>query len=271
MRRFPFYVAMLLCLCPGRYACAAMDVFVSIAPQKYLVQRIGGDRVRVEVMLKPGHSPETYDPSPSQVARLASTRIYFLIGVPFESRWHARFQQQNGAMHMVDSVRDCSIIDQNPHVWTSPVNAQYIATVIRDTLMQEDPAGASYYAANFRRLVADLEGLDKDIQARLRHRRTDYFIVSHDAWSYYAARYGLEQLALESGGREKGPRGIAQLVEQARRENIQVVFIQSQHPTGAALTLARELHAGVVEIDPLAPDYISNLRRVTASIAQTLQ
>lgn len=270
MRPFLVFIILIL-LIPGAGAVTgAIDIFVSIAPQKYLVQRIGADRVNVNVMLKPGHSPETYDPSPGQIARLAQARIYFLMGVPFEIKWQEKFRQQNEAMRMVDTCRRCNLISNDAHVWTSPVNGKLIAAEIKDTLAAEDPEAAPFYEANFQRLAAELDGLDAEILNRLKGRRTDYFIVSHDAWAYYAARYGLRQLPLESRGREKGPRGIAELADQARRENLGIVFVQRQHPAGPAYTLAAELNARVVVIDPLAGDYIDNLRRVTVSIAEAI-
>lgn len=268
--RLLLYCIVFFLFLPMGAAANALGVFVSIMPQKFLVERIGGDRVRVSVMLRPGHSPETYDPSLKQMARLASTRIYFLMGVPFESRWLEKFRLQNRDMRIVDTSSRCRKINHDPHVWTDPENARLIAAQIRDVLSAEDPASTPYYDANFNRLAVALDRLDAEIVKRLKDRRTDYFIVSHDAWGYYAARYGLRQLALESGGRERGPRGIAELTRQARREDIHVVFVQRQHPTGPAYTLAAELGARVVEIDPLAGDYIGNLRRVTASIAGAL-
>ena len=262
-------VLFLFLFAPCRPAAAgdAIDVFVSIAPQKYLVKRIGADRVNVGVMLKPGHSPETYDPTPRQIVMLSKARIYFLIGVPFENKWKEKFRLQNQAMHLVDTCQKCPVLDQDPHTWTSPINAKLIAEQIRDALVAEDRHHEGMYESNYRDLAAELDRLDNEIESMLKNRRTDYFIVSHDAWSYYARRYKLKQLALESKGREKGPRGITQLVERARQENIRVLFIQKQHPAASAYTLAAELGARVVVIDPLAENYIDNLRRTTALIA----
>lgn len=178
-----------------------------------------------------------------------------------------KFRLQNEAMRMVNTCQKCPALDDDPHTWTSPINAKLIAEQIKDALVAVDWTHTGMYESNYNALAEELDRLDAEIEHRLRDRRTDYFIVSHDAWSYYARHYGLKQLALESRGREKGPRGISQLVDRARRENIKTLFIQEQHPTGAAYTLAAELDAGVEVIDPLAENYIDNLRRVTALIA----
>ena len=64
---------------------AGLNVFVSILPQKYFVEKIGGARVSVHVMVTPGKSPATYEPTPNQVVELGSADVFFTIGVPFEN------------------------------------------------------------------------------------------------------------------------------------------------------------------------------------------
>lgn len=268
---FPVLIFLVSAVCGNPKAEEKINVFVSIPPQKFLVERIGGDRVIVTTMLKPGHSPETYDPVPGQMAMLSRARIYFLMGVPFETRWRKKISRQNDRMIMINTCQVCYTRDGDPHTWTSPVNAIQIASQIKSTLLDVDPGAARVYETNYQGLVNELKELDAEIIDSLKDRRTDYFIVSHDAWAYYADRYGLKQITLESGGREKGPRGIAVLVDKARYENIHILFIQEQHPTGPAYTLARELDARAVVIDPLAENYIENLRHVTELIVEAVK
>ena len=256
-------------------ACAAgtgkkLEIFVSIAPQKFLVEKIGGDRVHVNVMLQTGQSPETFDPAPKQIAMLSETQVYFRIGVPFENHWMTRMTAQNTRMRVVNCC-DSMLFNNDPHVWTDPYNIRIIAARIRETLNQLDPGGASLFDSNYRMLITDLDRLDQDIRALLSRRRTNYFIVSHGSWGYYARHYGLNQLALESLGRELGPRGMSELVELAKSEAIHTIFIQQQHPARTAYTLARELDAKVISIDPLAEDYIGNMYSITRQIAEALR
>ena len=267
-----FYLLILICL---PLACHAggggkLDIFVSIPPQKFLVDRIGGDHVHVNVMLAPGQSPETFDPAPQQIAMLSGTLAYFLIGVPFEQHWLGRMSGQNKQMHVVNEIHSM-VVGNDPHIWTDPDNVKILAGQIKDTLTGLDPANSPLYAANCRRLINDLEKLDGDIRALLAHRRTDYFIVSHGSWGYFARHYSLKQLALESLGRELGPRGMSDLVDLARREGIHTIFIQQQHPARTAYALARELGARIISIDPLAEDYIGNLYSVGRQIAEAVE
>mgnify|MGYP001111684144 CR=1 FL=1 len=64
---------------------AKVRVFVSVIPQAYFVERVGGERVDVEVLVGPGQSPHTYEPTPKQVARLGDARLFFRVGIPLEN------------------------------------------------------------------------------------------------------------------------------------------------------------------------------------------
>jgi len=78
-----------------------VPVFVSIVPQQYFLEKIGGDRVDVSVMVMPGASPATYEPTPRQMTGLARAKAYFAVGVPFESTWLSRFESANPLMRVV--------------------------------------------------------------------------------------------------------------------------------------------------------------------------
>ena len=79
------------------------SVFVSIVPQKYFVERVGGDRVSVEVLVGPGQSPATYSPPPKQLARLADADVYFRIGVPFERQLADKIEATFQGLRIVDT------------------------------------------------------------------------------------------------------------------------------------------------------------------------
>ena len=69
---------------------------------KYFVERIAEDYFDVQVMVGPGQSPATYEPTPKQVAQLTEAVIYFRIGVPFENVWMKRIEMANSDMQIVD-------------------------------------------------------------------------------------------------------------------------------------------------------------------------
>jgi zinc transport system substrate-binding protein len=268
-----------------------LSVFVSLLPQQTFVERLGGPDVVVESLVKPGFSPHTYEPTPSQIARLAEADLFVGIGLPFESAWMERLRAANPNMWLLDLSdgierrvmeahdhhHDHHAHDQaapaqagselDPHLWTSPRLVRTMGERIAAVLTELDPAHASDYAARLATFQVDLEALDADIRAQLnglKHRR---FMVYHPAWGYFADVYGLTQIPIELDGKEPGPRQLAALIDQARKQNVKVIFVQPQFSRKAAEQVARAIDGRVEAIDNLAPDYFENLRRVAQAIA----
>ncbi|WP_353570216.1 zinc ABC transporter substrate-binding protein [Candidatus Albibeggiatoa sp. nov. BB20] len=95
--------SILFILLYSNIAWAQLPVYVSILPQKYFVERIGGEHVNVSVMVQAGHSPATYEPTPQQMVKLSQTKLYFKIGVPFENVWLHKLQQNNPQLMVIDT------------------------------------------------------------------------------------------------------------------------------------------------------------------------
>jgi zinc transport system substrate-binding protein len=269
---------------------AALDVFVSILPQKYLAERIGGAHIQVSVMVGPGKSPETYEPTPRQMQALAHAQIYFSLGeMSFERTWLPRIYKNNPNLFHVRTDRDIPLRTwqqdegaghqhhdhdhghYDPHIWTSPPLALHIATIMRDTLQQRDPAHHDDYAANYADLAAELERLDEELKALLAPIKGKRFMIYHPAWGYFADSYGLYQIAIEDHGKEPGPKSLAHLITLAKKENIRVIFVQEQFAVKSAQTLAQAINAEIVTLDHLAEDYSANLREVAQLFLKAMQ
>lgn len=270
----------LLCLCtlPLHAEVSPPLVFVSIPPQKQLVERIAGDLVDVRVMLPPGQSPETFAPTPRQIVSLSTARVYFQVGVPFESSWTDSIRAVNPDIHIVECCDGLFAnnavppdIAEDMHVWNDPVLVLQLAKQMLDELIILLPMQERIFVSNYRRLSYALNELDRDIRQRLLTRSTDYFIVSHGAWSLFAERYGLVQLPLEQNGKEIGARSLMELVSLARREKLDTVFVMEQYRTPFLANLAQQLDADLVELDVLAEDYIGNMYHITEKIARSLR
>lgn len=269
---FPVKIScLLLCLLPLCGVADPLKIGVSVAPQRYLVERIGAERVEVLVMLQPGDSAENFDPHPGQIQKLATVDLYFPIGLEFERNWLKGLSEHGRRVQIVDCCdelfRDRGA-NLDPHVWISPRNAAKLAVLIRDSLAAMDPENRPLYEKNQQALVEELEQLDAEIQSMLEGRRTDLFIVAHAALGHFAEDYGLRQLALEDGGREIGTRSLVALARQAREAGIRTLFVQKQHSAAAARTLAAEIDAELVEIDPLMTDYLAGVREIAVQLAK---
>ena len=261
----------------------AKNVFVSILPQKYFVERIGGRHVNISVMVGVGQSPATYEPSPRQMALLSESQLYFRMGVPFENVWIDVIKELNTNLKLIECCTELvNIITEghhhdvdhqigkenakDPHVWTSPENAKVIALKVKNALVDSQPLYKLEFESNYIRLIEDLNELDKDIKSRLGQLNNRYIIVSHPSWGYYAEAYNLIQLPIELDGKEVRAKSLAKLIQFARSKNIKRIFTQKQFNKDAAKIIAREINAELIELNPLAEDYIANLHYVTDAI-----
>lgn len=289
-RIVPGLLALLAALPPAALA-APLEVTVSIAPQKHFVERIGGEAVKVNVMVRPGASPHDYEPTPQQMAALARSKAYFAIGVEFEQAWLPRFRSAAPGLAVVDSTVGIQRLKMagprsaggeshahdhagdDPHVWLSPPLVRIQAMNIRDALIRLDPARAADYHRNHEAFARAINRIDEEVLAALGavppERRK--FLVFHPSWGYFARAYGLTELAIEVEGKEPGPRQLAAVIDIARRENVRAIFIQPQFARKSADTVAQALGARVAVLDPLAEDWAANLRAAAAALAEALK
>jgi len=270
-----------------------LEAFVSIAPQKYFVHKIGGPLVRASVMVPAGASPATYEPRPQQMAALARARLYLAIGVPFEQAWLPRIAAANRSMQVVHT--EAGIERQamaahdheegqakehehehgpglDPHVWLAPRLVMIQAAAIRRALVEAAPEQRAAFEANAAAFQAELASLDAELKAAFQGLGgRNNLMVFHPAWGYFAEAYGLKQIAIEQEGKEPGARGLKRLIEQARALDVKVIFVQPQFSSRQAEAIAQSVGAKVIPIDPLAEDWTENLRRVAGTIRQALK
>ena len=244
-------------------------VAVSILPQKEFVERVGGDKVSVMVMIPPGASPATYEPSPSQLREIAVAKLYVRIGhVPFEKAWMERIASANRDMLIIDSSVGIEIIGKDPHIWLSPTLVKVQVGHICDALVEVDPDNRDYYVRNKEKYRTELDDLDYDIRESLSGVTNRKFMVFHPAFGYFARDYQMEQIPIEIEGKEPSASDLVRLVDVARTNNITVVFAEPQFNPEGAEVIASEIGGTVVFIDPLAEDFVTNMHRISDALAR---
>ena len=159
----------------------------------------------------------------------------------------------------------------DPHIWLSPENAAAIAANIRDGLVSVDPVAAAYYDSNLVHLRSELREVDLELRTLLGPFAGRSFYVFHPAFGYFAERYGLEQVAIEVDGKEPGARDLVAVVTAARDAGVKVILVQPQHPASIARTVASEIGAELVIVDPLAYDYTKELVAIGRAVAGALE
>lgn len=262
---------------PASASTHRLHITVSILPQKYFLEHIGGEHVVVNVMVEPGASPATYEPKPQQLRALSKADAFVCSGVPFENAWLDRFAAANGDMLIVDTTQGIERMpmglgtgNPDPHIWLSPRLVKIQAQTIYEALVQLDPKHELAYQVNLDSFLADIDALDADIRRVLAGTENRKFIVFHPAWGYFARDYGLEMIPVEVGGQEPSPAELVALVSKAKDENIQVIFAQPEFSTKDAETIAKEIGGEVLLISPLASDWLNNMRQVANTFAEVL-
>ncbi|HCL78801.1 MAG TPA: cation ABC transporter substrate-binding protein [Synergistaceae bacterium] len=281
-----------------------LSVFVSILPQKYFAEQIGGDRVTVSALVEKGQDPHTFEPRPAQMAALAEAAAYLSIGMPFEEALLPKLLQLNPGLrlfesdagverimpeevhHHEDAAQSREHHDEeehdheaihddhehhhdgaDPHVWNAPREAKIIASNMLRTLTELDPEGADYYSANFAALSSRLDAMDDEFKTLFRGKEGTAFLVFHPGWGYLARQYGLREVAIEVDGKEPKASDMACIVSDAKERGVRILFIAPQFSRRSAETVARAVGASVEVADPLAEEWEANLRRVAQAIA----
>jgi len=269
-----------LALTPAAASCGSekeetgkIGVVVTIPPLAHFVENVGGALVDVTVMVPPGASAHTYEPSPSQMVKLSKAEVYVKVGsgVEFELTWMDKIIDTNSNMLIVDSSNGVMLMGNDPHIWLSPLNARIMVENICSGLIEVDLENEPYYIQNRDEYLRQLDELDEEIRESLDGVEHGVFMVFHPAWGYFARAYGLEQIAIEIEGKEPSARDIANVIDEALARDIKVVFASPQFNQQSARTIADEIGGVVVSIDPLAEDYVTNMRTVLGYLVQELK
>jgi zinc transport system substrate-binding protein len=278
-----------------------MEVHVSIPPQKWLSDKLGGDKVITHVLVAKGQDPHTYDPTPKQISALARSRLYFTIGMEFEEQIVHKLAETVAGLRFVDSTRGITRIAMteeghhgehevgheagheaqgveeahhhdgaDPHVWLSPRNLQIMAEVMAKEMAATDPANKAVYEQNLAQLHAELDQLHDFIHKELDPYKGSSFYIFHPSFGYFAKEYNLVQQAVEVGGKSPSPRQLSALIEMARKEGVKIIFVQPQFDTKSAESVARAIGGSVEPLDNLAEDVAGNLKIMTGKIKTAL-
>ena len=236
---------------------AAVHLVATTAVVADFARTVGGDRVAVTQIVKPGVDPHDYEPSPADLQALSGADLVVENGVGLEA-WLADTVSAAGYDGpVVDSSQGLALRsgaegEADPHVWHDPRNAQAMVRTIMAALVAEDAAGRATYEANAATYTARLAALDKANQAKIDSipPRLRKLVTDHDAFGYYCARYGLTFVgsAIPSfdTSAELSGRQLSDLVARIRAAGVRAVFSEASLPPRTAETVAREAGVEVV-------------------------
>jgi len=258
----------------------AQGVFVSIPPQAFLVEWLAGDLVEVEILLPPGASPATYEPTPKQMAALDHSQLYLQIGAPFEGPVLAKVSDLMPDLRVVDcragvelepiggDGHDHGFGLLDPHIWLDPQRMKTVADTTAKALQILLPDEAPAIEERLAALQSAIDETDSRVGETLAPMAGRTLLVFHPAYGYFTRRYGLIQRAVEVDGKAPSARRLATVIEEIRQQSVPALFVQPQFSHSAAERVAAALDCDLVELDPLAGNYLANLETMADRIVR---
>jgi zinc transport system substrate-binding protein len=267
---------------------AGLLVAVSILPEAWLAQQVGGTQVRVVTLVRPGESAELYQPTDAQIQEVMGASVYFPVGMPFESGRAFQAIRDSQRLRIVDLRQGIPLREmvhhshpgeethaeaaegKDPHIWLSPRLLKIEAATIVRALEQVDGQHRQTYRQNLAALEKSLDRLDDQVRRELAPLKGKAFFVYHPAWGYFADEYGLRQVPIEIEGKEPSDAELTQLQRQLRQEKARVIFAQPQTPQRAVRAIIQSVASVRMSIlDDLDPDPSAAIQRAAHEIAQS--
>jgi zinc transport system substrate-binding protein len=251
-------------------------IAVSILPEQTFVEKVVGDKMDIITLVGKGASPENYELTPKERAQFESSKLYFTIGVPTEELTILPYVNKDteiiSLQDKVDEVYAPIMMGptRNPHIWLSPKRAILMVTEIADEVSKLDEKNKDYYMANAKSYIQELEQLDEYLASYFSDLDRREFIVYHPAFDYFAEDYNLKVDIIEIEGKETTAKELAALIENAKEAGIKNVFYQAEIADSQSATIAKELGGRAIQLDPLSPDYIENLKETAKLIKENI-
>ncbi len=243
-----------------------IKIVASIVPLADFARQVGGDNVDVVLLLPPGASPHTFEPTPKTIQEISNAKIFIKIGAGLEFWADKLIKATDRDITTIESTEGIELIQAynqghfhgkvqsaDPHIWLDPVICIQIIKKIEKMLSRLDPANSSIYKKNASVYIKKLIDLDSEILNRVKAFRTKEFITFHSSWNYFSRRYGLSVTGvIEKGpGKEPTPKHLGKLLEELKRTKMKVVFAEPQFSTKIAEAIAQEAGAQVLILDPI--------------------
>ena len=265
-------------------------ISVTIEPQRYFAEMIVGDNFKINTIVPPGTSPETYDPTPSQMVALGKSTLYFKVGhLGFENAWGSTLAENNANVTVVNTSNEIILIDGgdhnieigehhhleghdhsgiDPHTWSSPKCALIMAENMLNALVMADVENQTIYRANFKVLQEKIIETDLKITSLLENAPVRSFIIYHPALGYFARDYNLTQYSIELDGKSPSPQQLKNMIDFAHEQGIKTIFVQKGFDMKNAESLANEVGASIHSIDPLSYNWSEELIKIAEILAK---
>jgi len=264
-------------------------IAVSIPPQAWFVSRIAGDKAESLILVPPGQNPHNYEPTPRQIQSLSSASAWITSGSEFEITLMPKISALFSNMPIIDGTKgvqfrlledhDCDEQHHNHdsssspysllpapsidrHTWLGRAPAKILALHVTEALCALDGENGAYYRERYVNLIREIDEVFDELVITLAPLIGKSVFVYHPSFGYFLDEFGIRQEAVETGGKEPTPRELNNLITKINEEKPAAIFVQTQFPVNAAKTIANAADARVIELDPLARDWLENIKLI---------
>ena len=274
-------------------------IYASFYPIYNLTKQIAGDKFNVKSFTNLNTEVHDFEPSAKDMADLSKAKVLFLSGADLES-WKDKVEEAS-KIEMVDTSKGIDLIKTedeedhdhehedeeeghhhhhhglyDPHVWLSPKNGIIQAKNIAEKLSEIDPDNKDYYMGNFEKIKKELEEIDKNYGEKLNNKENKKFLVDHEAFSYLARDYGLEQIPLTSitSTNEADAKTMKNAIDFVKKEKISAIFYEKGGSDKNVKTLANELSLDAKAINTIeyaSDDDLKNEKTYQEMIKENLE
>ncbi|MCL2209576.1 MAG: zinc ABC transporter substrate-binding protein [Treponema sp.] len=281
--------SMLIISCSRQVSNDSILIAVSIPPQKWFVSQIAGDKADVLILVPPEQNPHNYEPSPRQIKSLSGASAWILSGSEFEISLRPKIEGLFPNLKIIDGTAGVnfrrledhdhheaqqivhSALEIDRHTWLGREPAKILAFHIGDFLSVTDKENGDYYRQRYENLCREIDIEFDKLRITLAPLNGRTVFVYHPSFGYFFDEFGINQEAVETGGKEPGPKQLNELIHKLTEEKAFVIFVQAQFPVNTAKTLADAAGAQVIILDPLAEDWMENIRLMGKALQRTIQ
>ena len=253
-----------------------LQVISSFNPLHEFSQKVGQEKIDVILLVPVGVEPHDWEPTIKDVQRMQQSDLIVINGIGFEN-WVDRLDESNYQGVIVDTSNGILISDStDPHIWLNPVYAKIQVQNIASAFSNSDPEHQQYYQSNASKYIKELDSLDSKIQNELSNCNSD-FVSFHDAFSFFAKEYNLNQHTIISSNDPHGEttaKTLENIISTAEELNIKVIFSEENTDTRTSEIIANEISGKVLLLSTLevASDgnYISKMTENLENLKEAL-
>ena len=240
-----------------------LKVLASFYPLYEFTKIVGGERIDVSIIIPPGIEPHEWEPTIQDLQKMQSADMIVINGVDFEP-WITKLVSVNHDILILDTSNGIPLLEKDkhvfnnkiqndPHIWLDPVLAKKQIQNIANGLIKIDPQNADYYQENANAYTTKLILLDNKIRNDLSVCLKKDFLAFHDAFSYFAKEYDLNQNTIIGINPSEEPTAVTlqQIVQKAQNLDLHIIFTEEAVNPRVSEVIADEIGGKVLTLSPI--------------------